>query len=99
MRISAWSSDVCSSDLVLHRNRTYLLRDPDGQILDADSISAGLDYPGIGPEHAWLKEMGRVEYVTATDREALDAFRLCSRLEGIIQVGRASCRERVCQYV
>src|SRR3546814_13688226 len=69
---------------VLHGNRTYLLQDADGQILEADSISAGLDYPGIGPEHAWLKEMGRVEYVAATDREALDAFRLCSRLEGII---------------
>src|SRR3546814_5148709 len=69
---------------VLHGNRTYLLQDADGQILEADSISAGLDYPGIGPEHAWLKELGRVEYVAATDREALDAFRLCNRLEGII---------------
>ncbi len=69
---------------VLHGNRTYLLQTDDGQIVDAHSISAGLDYPGVGPEHAWLKDMGRVEYVSATDREALDAFQLCARLEGII---------------
>ncbi|MFQ5773729.1 MAG: tryptophan synthase subunit beta [Kiloniellaceae bacterium] len=69
---------------VLHGNRTYLLQDDDGQILEAHSISAGLDYPGIGPEHAWLKDTGRVEYVSATDEEALDAFQLCSRHEGII---------------
>ena len=69
---------------VLHGNRTYLLQDDDGQITDAHSISAGLDYPGIGPEHAWLHEQGRVEYVSVTDGEALDAFQLCSRLEGII---------------
>ncbi len=69
---------------VLHGNRTYLLQDEDGQINDAHSISAGLDYPGIGPEHAWLHEQGRVEYVAITDQEALDAFQLCSRLEGII---------------
>jgi tryptophan synthase beta chain len=69
---------------VLHGNRTFLLQDDDGQILDAHSISAGLDYPGIGPEHAWLHDLGRVEYVSVTDREALDAFQLCSRLEGII---------------
>ena len=69
---------------VLHGNRTYLLQDDDGQITDAHSISAGLDYPGIGPEHAWLHEQGRVEYVSITDGEALDAFQLCSRLEGII---------------
>ncbi|MEQ8611396.1 MAG: tryptophan synthase subunit beta [Parvibaculum sp.] len=69
---------------VLHGNRTYLLQDDDGQIKDGHSISAGLDYPGIGPEHAWLHESGRAEYVSATDREALDAFQLCSRLEGII---------------
>jgi len=69
---------------VLHGNRTYLLQDDDGQIIDAHSISAGLDYPGIGPEHAWLKDMERVEYVSVTDQEALDAFQLCSRLEGII---------------
>ena len=69
---------------VLHGNRTYLLQDGDGQILEAHSISAGLDYPGIGPEHSWLRDMGRIEYVSATDAEALEAFQLCSRLEGII---------------
>ncbi|MGE0660862.1 MAG: tryptophan synthase subunit beta [Reyranellaceae bacterium] len=69
---------------VLHGNRTYLLQDADGQIKDAHSISAGLDYPGIGPEHAWLKESGRVEYVSATDDEALDAFQLLCKIEGII---------------
>ncbi|GMV63687.1 MAG: tryptophan synthase beta chain 1 [Parvibaculum sp.] len=69
---------------VLHGNRTYLLQDEDGQIKDGHSISAGLDYPGIGPEHSWLHETGRAEYVSATDREALDAFQLCSQLEGII---------------
>ena len=69
---------------VLHGNRTYLLQNDDGQIIDAHSISAGLDYPGIGPEHAWLKEIERVEYVSATDAEALAAFQLCGRLEGII---------------
>jgi tryptophan synthase beta chain len=69
---------------VLHGNRTYLLQDADGQITEAHSISAGLDYPGIGPEHAWLHEIGRVEYVAATDGEALDAFQLCTRAEGII---------------
>jgi tryptophan synthase beta chain len=69
---------------VLHGNRTYLLQDDHGQIIEAHSISAGLDYPGIGPEHSWLHETGRVNYVTATDDEALEAFQLCSRLEGII---------------
>ncbi len=69
---------------VLHGNRTYLLQDADGQITEAHSISAGLDYPGIGPEHAWLKEAGRVEYVAATDDEALEAFQLLCKLEGII---------------
>lgn len=69
---------------VLHGNRTYLLQDEDGQITEAHSISAGLDYPGIGPEHAWLHETGRVEYVAITDDEALEAFKLCSKLEGII---------------
>ena len=69
---------------VLHGNRTYLLQDDDGQIIEAHSISAGLDYPGIGPEHAWLHAMGRVQYVSATDQEALEAFQLCSRIEGII---------------
>jgi tryptophan synthase beta chain len=69
---------------VLHGNRTYLLMDADGQIQEAHSISAGLDYPGIGPEHAWLADMGRVKFLSATDAEALEAFKLCSRLEGII---------------
>lgn len=69
---------------VLHGNRTYLLQDDDGQIKDAHSISAGLDYPGIGPEHSWLHETGRVRYVSATDQEALEAFQLCCALEGII---------------
>jgi tryptophan synthase beta chain len=69
---------------VLHGNRTYLLQSEDGQILDAHSVSAGLDYPGIGPEHAWLHDMRRVEYVPISDDEALAAFRLCTRLEGII---------------
>jgi len=69
---------------VLHGNRTYLLMDGDGQITEAHSISAGLDYPGIGPEHSWLNDMGRVHYVSATDTEALEAFQLCCRLEGII---------------
>jgi tryptophan synthase beta chain len=69
---------------VLHGNRTYLLQDADGQITEAHSISAGLDYPGIGPEHAWLHDIGRVEYVSATDHQALEAFTLTTRLEGII---------------
>jgi tryptophan synthase beta chain len=69
---------------VLHGNRTYLLQDADGQIIEGHSISAGLDYPGIGPEHAWLHDMGRVEYVSVTDAEALDAFKLCCVTEGII---------------
>ena len=69
---------------VLHGNRTYLLQSEDGQITEAHSISAGLDYPGIGPEHAWLNDSGRVRYVSATDAETLEAFQLCARLEGII---------------
>jgi tryptophan synthase beta chain len=69
---------------VLHGNRTYLLQDDDGQILEGHSISAGLDYPGVGPEHSWLRDTGRVTYVSATDKEALDAFQLCTKLEGII---------------
>jgi tryptophan synthase beta chain len=69
---------------VLHGNRTYLLQDADGQITEAHSISAGLDYPGIGPEHSWLHDIGRVEYVSATDTQALEAFTLTTRLEGII---------------
>jgi len=69
---------------VLHGNRTYLLMNDDGQINDAHSISAGLDYPGIGPEHAWLNDMGRVKFLSATDKEALNAFQLLSSIEGII---------------
>ncbi|MEM1140869.1 MAG: tryptophan synthase subunit beta [Pseudomonadota bacterium] len=69
---------------VLHGNKTYLLQDDAGQIIDGHSISAGLDYPGIGPEHAWLKDQNRVEYVSATDQDALAAFQLCCKLEGII---------------
>ena len=69
---------------ILHGNKTYLLQDEDGQITEAHSISAGLDYPGIGPEHSWLKESGRVDYDSATDKEALDAFQLLCRTEGII---------------
>jgi len=69
---------------VLHGNRTYLLMNEDGQIDEAHSISAGLDYPGVGPEHAWLKDTGRVNYISATDDEALAAFQLCCELEGII---------------
>ena len=69
---------------VLHGNRTYLLQDDDGQILEGHSISAGLDYPGVGPEHSWLKDTGRVTYVAVTDKEALEAFQLCTKLEGII---------------
>ena len=69
---------------VLHGNRTYLLQNDDGQIIEGHSISAGLDYPGIGPEHAWLRDTGRVHYVSATDAEALEAFQLCTKLEGII---------------
>ncbi len=78
------ASLTAGSPGVLHGNRTYLLQDEEGQITEAHSISAGLDYPGIGPEHAWLKDIGRVEYVSATDAEALEMFELCSRLEGII---------------
>ena len=78
------ASLTAGSPGVLHGNRTYLLQDEDGQIQEAHSISAGLDYPGIGPEHSWLKDEGRVEYVSVTDSEALEAFQLCSRIEGII---------------
>ena len=69
---------------VLHGNRTFLLQNDDGQIIDAHSISAGLDYPGIGPEHAWLHDIGRAEYVSITDQEAVEAFQTCTRLEGIL---------------
>jgi tryptophan synthase beta chain len=69
---------------VLHGNRTYLLQDANGQIIETHSVSAGLDYPGVGPEHAWLKDMGRAQYVPITDEEALKAFHDCCRIEGII---------------
>ena len=69
---------------VLHGSRSYLMQDGDGQVVEPHSISAGLDYPGIGPEHSWLKDVGRIEVASATDREALDAFQTCSRLEGIL---------------
>ena len=69
---------------VLHGNRTYLLQNEDGQIMDGHSISAGLDYPGIGPEHSWLRDVGRVDYVSVTDKEALASFQLCTQKEGII---------------
>ena len=69
---------------VLHGNRTYLLQNEDGQILDGHSISAGLDYPGVGPEHSWLRDSGRVDYVPILDDEALEAFQLCTKVEGII---------------
>ena len=78
------ASLVGGSPGVLHGNKTYLLQDEDGQITEAHSISAGLDYPGIGPEHAWLRDIGRVDYASATDGEALDAFQLLCRTEGII---------------
>ena len=69
---------------VLHGSMSYLIQDGDGQIIDPHSISAGLDYPGVGPEHAFLKDMARAEYFAVTDQAALDAFQRCSRLEGII---------------
>jgi len=69
---------------VLHGNRTYLMEDNDGQIIETHSISAGLDYPGVGPEHAWLKDCGRAKYVAATDVQALDAFHALTRIEGIM---------------
>ena len=79
---------------VLHGVRTYILQSPAGQIIETHSISAGLDYPGVGPEHAWLKDSGRAEYVVATDEEALRGFRLCTQLEGIIP-GTPSHRSRI----
>ena len=69
---------------VLHGNRTYLLQDQNGQIIDTHSVSAGLDYPGVGPEHAWLKDIGRASYVAIDDRDTLKAFHDCCRIEGII---------------
>ena len=70
--------------IVLHGNRTYLLQDANGQIIETHSVSAGLDYPGVGPEHAWLKDSARASYACITDAEALEAFHNCCRIEGII---------------
>ncbi|WP_175819224.1 tryptophan synthase subunit beta [Burkholderia sp. BCC0419] len=78
------ASLIAGSPGVLHGNRTYLLQDDDGQIIETHSVSAGLDYPGVGPEHAWLKDSGRAQYVPITDAEALKAFHDCCRIEGII---------------
>jgi tryptophan synthase beta chain len=78
------ASLTAGSPGVLHGNRTYLLQDENGQVIETHSVSAGLDYPGVGPEHAWLKDSGRAEYVTITDEEALKAFHDCCRIEGII---------------
>ncbi|MBR7778869.1 tryptophan synthase subunit beta [Undibacterium rugosum] len=78
------ASLTAGSPGVLHGNRTYLLQDENGQVIETHSVSAGLDYPGVGPEHAWLKDSGRAEYVTITDEEALQAFHDCCRIEGII---------------
>jgi tryptophan synthase beta chain len=69
---------------ILHGNRTYLMEDENGQIIETHSISAGLDYPGVGPEHSWLKDLGRVNYVAVNDEEAMDAFRTLTRVEGIM---------------
>ncbi len=82
---------------VLHGNRTYLLQDDDGQITEAHSISAGLDYPGIGPEHSWLHDIGRVKYMSATDKEALAAFQLLSRTRGHHSGAGAGARAGLCQ--
>ncbi|MEK9659718.1 MAG: pyridoxal-phosphate dependent enzyme, partial [Chloroflexota bacterium] len=78
------ASIVGGSPGVLHGAMSYILQDPDGQIIETHSISAGLDYPGVGPEHAWLRDAGRAEYVSITDEEAVEAFKLTCRLEGII---------------
>lgn len=78
------ASLIAGSPGVLHGNRTYLLQDDNGQIIETHSVSAGLDYPGVGPEHAWLKDSGRAQYVGITDEEALKAFHDCCRIEGII---------------
>ena len=81
----AHAAPLCAGSVgVLHGNRTYLMEDPNGQIIEGHSISAGLDYPGVGPEHAYLKDIGRAEYVSVTDKEALEAFHLLTRVEGIM---------------
>jgi tryptophan synthase beta chain len=79
------AAPLCAGKVgVLHGNKTYLLQDNDGQIANAHSISAGLDYPGVGPEHAWLKDSGRAEYVSITDEEAMEGFRILTEEEGIL---------------
>ncbi len=76
---------MCAGSVgVLHGNRTYLMEDENGQIIEGHSISAGLDYPGVGPEHAYLKDIGRAEYTSVTDKEALEAFHLLTKIEGIM---------------
>ena len=81
----AHAAPLCAGSVgVLHGNRTYLMEDSNGQIIEGHSISAGLDYPGVGPEHAYLKDTGRAEYVSITDKEALEAFHLLTRVEGIL---------------
>jgi len=87
------AAPLCAGSVgVLHGNKTYLLQDSDGQIAHAHSISAGLDYPGVGPEHAWLKDSGRAEYVSITDDEALEGFKALTREEGIIPALESSMR-------
>jgi tryptophan synthase beta chain len=85
LEIGEHAASLCAgSKGVLHGNRTYVLDDANGQIRETHSVSAGLDYPGVGPEHAWLKDIGRAQYVAATDDEALEAFHRLCRVEGII---------------
>jgi tryptophan synthase beta chain len=85
MRLGDHSAALCAGTPgVLHGNRTYLLQDQNGQIAETHSVSAGMDYPGVGPEHAWLKDSKRAEYVAISDQEALDTFHQCCRIEGII---------------
>jgi tryptophan synthase beta chain len=94
------AAPLCTSKPgVLHGNRTYLMSDKNGQVIETHSISAGLDYPGVGPEHAWLKDMGRVKYVAATDSEALDAFHDLTRLEGIIPALESSHALAYCKKI
>jgi tryptophan synthase beta chain len=82
---TAHAAPLCAGSVgVLHGNRTYLMEDENGQIIEGHSISAGLDYPGVGPEHAYLKDSGRAQYVAITDKEALDAFHTLTRVEGIL---------------
>jgi tryptophan synthase beta chain len=94
------AASLCAGKVgVLHGNRTYLLSDADGQIIETHSISAGLDYPGVGPEHAWLKDSGRAQYVAVTDQEALTAFHSLTRLEGIMPALESSHALAYCQQL